>query len=76
MTTTEHETTIVYRYEQKRVRIFTTRSGVVNQIQKRSNNQAIVQHNGGSWSINLSIELCRNPSMLVKIAGDANDVES
>ncbi|MEP0918651.1 hypothetical protein NC981_17615 [Leptolyngbya sp. DQ-M1] len=43
MSITEHETTIAFDYEQKQVRIFTTRSGVVNQIQKRSSNQAIVQ---------------------------------
>ncbi|MBD1823661.1 hypothetical protein H6F51_14330 [Cyanobacteria bacterium FACHB-DQ100] len=71
MSITEHETTIAYDYAEKMVRIFTTRSGVVNQILKRSDNQAIVQDNGGSWSINLSMELCRNPSLLVKITGDS-----
>ncbi|MBW4441110.1 MAG: hypothetical protein KME10_07735 [Plectolyngbya sp. WJT66-NPBG17] len=74
MTIDEHESMIAFDYAEKMVRIFTTRSGVVNQIQKRSNNQAIVQDNGGSWSINLSMELCRNPALIVKIAGDS-DVE-
>ncbi|MBD1825662.1 hypothetical protein H6F51_24655 [Cyanobacteria bacterium FACHB-DQ100] len=46
MSIDEHETTIAFNYAEKVVRIYTTRSGAVNQILKRSNNQAIVQDNG------------------------------
>ena len=59
------ETSIVYDYEIKQVRIQSDRDGVINGILRRLGNQEGVVHNGRFLTI--PMHLCRNPSLIVKL---------
>ncbi|MBD2076346.1 hypothetical protein H6F86_21165 [Phormidium sp. FACHB-592] len=59
------ETSIVYDYEIKQVRIQSDRDGVINGILRRLGTQEGVVHSGRFLTI--PMHLCRNPSLIVKL---------
>ena len=70
MQVSEHETTINFEYDQRVVRIYTTREGCANGIIRRLGDASEFKQerlNSFSWSFTIPMGDCRSPELIVKL---------
>ncbi|MEL6224922.1 MAG: hypothetical protein AAFR31_20000 [Cyanobacteria bacterium J06627_8] len=69
MLISEHETTINFDYEERVVRIYTTREGVYNGVIRRLGKEVDYQPSGtvNAWSFVIPMAACRTPEFICKL---------